>query len=686
MSYSEFRFDLDPISPPIGDRPAVPITPDDVGSADVSAVAVVVLDAATAQAEGSGDLTDVTVLELTKLPGDDAAPQEPPDLDGDLARLQELAETVSNEKIELPTKDAEGRYVTAELRTFIRDACKAMGLTPPTPSLKARVARLFSNKFTKDSEYGQQGINRNRRHLLDTLAALKTRTPQSLQLEGKIATSLSKLTEKNPIPCMPELPDTIDQHPLFKAASDVVGYTNTPGATVTRSLDDLRELYHDSPEDALELLAGQVEAHQVQVTGFANILGTSPKGALKIMKARMKLADQIRGFEKGWFKNEIAKLNMELDSGSLEIQQMRGVIEAPASRTIRQTSIAATKDAAQRELEALRGLSDDQVKEAYIRQNGDAMKRLKSGIREQTKTVRINFKTYQLHISGGDLSNPSMRISKGGAGGAGSYKQYFYSADDSSLAPVAVLRLKDMTDDVREEMRVHKQLQDLGVRNIPRLHDSGGDTIIMENMDMSGEDFGARQVWTGRQVATVGVAIAETLEDMKGPPGWVHMDLKPDNFMVNLDSEGGIKDVKVIDFGLARECDDHYMEHGLMCSGTAPFMAPEVADIDRTDQITGKADIYSLGATLFKMRYGRHFMPSAGVTWDDAREGSVAVNKARAQMSPKELKKHFAERAHRNGQPLGLLDQLILQMLHPDAAQRPEPEHVKLVLETMLTA
>jgi len=81
----------------------------------------------------------------------------------------------------------------------------------------------------------------------------------------------------------------------------------------------------------------------------------------------------------------------------------------------------------------------------------------------------------------------------------------------------------------------------------------------------------------------------------------VHRDIKPSNLMV---TEGG--QVKILDLGLALLADQH---EGLgelttvgQMMGTVDYMAPEQCNDSHDVDI--RADIYSLGATLFKMLTG----------------------------------------------------------------------------------
>ena len=92
--------------------------------------------------------------------------------------------------------------------------------------------------------------------------------------------------------------------------------------------------------------------------------------------------------------------------------------------------------------------------------------------------------------------------------------------------------------------------------------------------------------------------------------GWVHRDVKPDNFLVS--DEG---DVKLIDFALAQR-----IKRGLgkllatktKIQGTRSYMAPEQI---RGRALDARADVYSFGCTVHELLSGRP--PYTGASADE---------------------------------------------------------------------
>jgi eukaryotic-like serine/threonine-protein kinase len=89
--------------------------------------------------------------------------------------------------------------------------------------------------------------------------------------------------------------------------------------------------------------------------------------------------------------------------------------------------------------------------------------------------------------------------------------------------------------------------------------------------------------------------------------GWVHRDIKPDNFLVTEDG-----DVKLIDFALAQR-----VRTGLSrlfggrskVQGTRSYMAPEQI---RGKALDGRTDVYSFGCLLYELLSGK--LPFTGIS------------------------------------------------------------------------
>jgi tetratricopeptide (TPR) repeat protein len=148
------------------------------------------------------------------------------------------------------------------------------------------------------------------------------------------------------------------------------------------------------------------------------------------------------------------------------------------------------------------------------------------------------------------------------------------------------------------------------------LEPTGQPFVAMEWLD--GEDLTARQKRAPlrlRFALELMVQVARALE-FAHARGVIHRDIKPGNIFLckRHDSNPDELDVtpKLVDFGVALSESILITRAGDLV-GTPAYMAPEQA---RGDAVDGRADVYSLGATLFELVAGRppHVGPTAIAT------------------------------------------------------------------------
>jgi len=115
---------------------------------------------------------------------------------------------------------------------------------------------------------------------------------------------------------------------------------------------------------------------------------------------------------------------------------------------------------------------------------------------------------------------------------------------------------------------------------------------------------------TPARAVRITAAIADALDYAHRRGGLVHRDVKPANFLLaDPGDAGGEERILLADFGIARALDDAV---GLTGTGnlvmTVAYAAPEM--LAGGGQVDGRADIYSLGCSLYRMLTGK--APFAG--------------------------------------------------------------------------
>ncbi|MGE0432221.1 MAG: protein kinase [Planctomycetota bacterium] len=145
------------------------------------------------------------------------------------------------------------------------------------------------------------------------------------------------------------------------------------------------------------------------------------------------------------------------------------------------------------------------------------------------------------------------------------------------------------------------------VRVIDVDHDGGMPYIVFEYVGAMTleEAITAFGPLDARRVARFGARLAAGLSTAH-KLGVLHRDIKPANILVRKDGQS-----KLADFGLALLGDSDREARGQIV-GTPAYMAPEV--VVQSETIDHRADMYSLGATLFHAAVGHPPFPRGDVT------------------------------------------------------------------------
>jgi serine/threonine-protein kinase len=134
---------------------------------------------------------------------------------------------------------------------------------------------------------------------------------------------------------------------------------------------------------------------------------------------------------------------------------------------------------------------------------------------------------------------------------------------------------------------IHEAAEDAGIAYIAMEYLSGCD--LQRHIQ-------AAHLLPVADVVHIGRRVAEALAYAHSQ-GVIHRDVKPANVMI--DAAQGM--VKVTDFGIACITDASSTRTGMML-GTLSYSSPEQLSGRRVD---GRADLYSLGVTLFQLLTGR---------------------------------------------------------------------------------
>src|ERR1700754_3436378 len=207
----------------------------------------------------------------------------------------------------------------------------------------------------------------------------------------------------------------------------------------------------------------------------------------------------------------------------------------------------------------------------------------------------------------GPVSNPSERVVAGRYRlrrqlGSGSMGTVWEAYDEFLRRPVAVKEVllppgipDAEADELRERtLREARAIAALSHPNVITLHDvareNGEPFVVTEYMPAHSlaELLRILGPLETAAAAAVGVAVAAGLAAAH-EVGITHRDVKPGNVLV-----GGNGQVKLTDFGIARNVSERTMTRTGIMLGSPAYIAPEVA---AGGAVTPAADLWGLGAT-----------------------------------------------------------------------------------------
>ncbi|MBS0634590.1 MAG: protein kinase [Verrucomicrobia bacterium] len=214
---------------------------------------------------------------------------------------------------------------------------------------------------------------------------------------------------------------------------------------------------------------------------------------------------------------------------------------------------------------------------------------------------------------------------------------------------------------ILREARLMQSLQDQGVPHIPTVYSKTTQAMFVEPFDNDLEMELKKEIPAEKReklFQQAGVILLEFLAALH-QNGFIHRDIKPANMLVRHNAEGEIEKFAITDFGTTTNKE--------MIGDTKVTPAYRPPEWIKEQPFTSKADIWSAGIMLFKLRYNTLLGAKPQLTLN-------------ADLTDAMVKEAY-QKAMPQNKELDHLDELILKMLRVDPNERISAEEARKLLQ-----